>query len=127
MTRIARLLTILVTALAVPLQGAAAVSAAQCVVLGHQGMADGQLLDHSGGGHESALHGHSSGHSHPGDGTKRGGQHRGPCVGCCASVSIAASIAVVPLLVPAVAVAEISYRSYLSAPPDQLDRPPSAL
>lgn len=124
---IARLLIIFATALAVPLQGVASVTAAQCMVLGHHDMADRPAAGQS--DHVAGDDGQMASHSHPDEGSrKKTGHHCGPCVACCLSVSIvAAALPIVSPLAPDAAIIEMPYRSHPSVLPDELDRPPLAL
>jgi len=129
--RLVRFLALLI-ALVVPLQGMAAVMAAQCMALGHHQDA----ASHAGavGANETqADHDHSA-HSHqdgagdasPDDGGSNG-SHCGPCTACCASASISGPVG---LSIPAGA-SNASYAFSPSTPPsvqlDGLDRPPTAL
>lgn len=129
-TRLARLFLVAALAVLLPLQGFAAVSAGQCMALGHhdtlaagpsdpahpvQGHGDaahgahaGAAADHHGGAHESAD----------------ADPHCGPCVACCASASICS--AAVPALAAAAAepLPLLMLTSRAGFHPDALDRPP---
>jgi hypothetical protein len=90
--RTSRLLAFALLALTLPVQGMAAVTAAQCMATGHH--QDGGSPDHDHAGHGADDQDHAS-HSHSGDGSAQdrdeGGKnsHCGPCTACCASASIA--------------------------------------
>ena len=118
-----RLLIVLVMTLVVPLQGAAAIGAAQCMALDHHDMAAGH--DHDAG----LAHGHGDGQAHDQgrQGTSGGDAHCGPCVACCASATIASPVPVFAPLAPAGAVDAIAYLFQPGDLPDELDRPPLAL
>lgn len=126
-TRIAKFFLTFAVVLAVPLQGAAAVYAAQCMVLSYHEMTDEQALDQAQAAQEVTEHDEMTGHGHQEGGSTQGSHHCGPCVGCCASVSIAPSIAFLPAPAPHAAVVEVSFSPHPSVLPDQLDRPPLAL
>jgi len=119
--RLFRLLILLAVALAVPLQGAAAVSVGQCMALGHHDMADGHSQAHSGADHGA------SGHHHGDHEKTHGGAHCGPCVACCASVSIAGSVTLFSPAAPARAAETVPLQFLAGVLPDELDRPPLAL
>jgi len=76
-TRLFRILAVALLVLAVPLHGIAAVTAGQCMTLGHH---------HDAGGHDHDPHGHDGDHGK--DHSKKS-SHCGPCAACCASASIA--------------------------------------
>src|SRR5688572_12691251 len=115
--RLIRLLAIVV-ALAVPLQGLAAVVAGQCMAFGH----------HSTSG-ESHSHGQGSqdGHVEAGDEGDGTGAHCGPCTACCASASIAGRTGLSILSSPSSATYVFSPFPPIGVQPDRLDRPPLAL
>jgi hypothetical protein len=114
--KLSRLLLLLVIALAVPLQGFAAVSAGLCMASGHH---------HS--EHAPAAHDHDMGsidHEHPADEPSANNSHCPPCVSCCAAVAIApAAEPRLPSVAPAAPVASKQY-SIAGFLPEQLDRPP---
>jgi hypothetical protein len=97
-----RFLLVLAIALAVPVQGFAAVSAGLCMVLGHHG----EQADH----HGDAGHGSC-----------------GPCLGCCASPAIASSATIALSLAPKTAPAAVARIQPADVQPAPLDRPPRAL
>jgi hypothetical protein len=132
-----RLLTALLLALAIPVQGMAAVVAGQCMAFGHHSDAGGEPAAHvhdAPKDHDHATHSHSEGDEHqPGHQVKSdddGGAksaHCGPCTACCASASIVgtAGLWILPFLVST---------KYVFSPllppgiqPHGLDRPPLAL
>src|SRR5262245_53378239 len=130
MRRVLRLMVVVILACAVPLQGIASVAAGQCMALSHHD--DGSNADHShshdtGGELDLAAHGHSddaaSSHSH-GD---EKGAHCGPCVACCASVSIVSTVALVWPVVAHAGIDEFSYVLLAGVRPDELYRPPLSL
>ena len=133
-----RLIAVALLALAVPLQGMAAVIAAECMAFGHHQNAAGEdaaavhYADehaHDGaGGHDHATHSHAdTGKSKPaGEGGKK--SHCGPCTACCASASIAGPVGGLVLLAAASeAVYAFSQVPPPAFEPDGLDRPPLAL
>jgi hypothetical protein len=114
--KLSRLLLLLVIALAVPLQGFAAVSAGLCMASGHHHSEQGP-----------AAHDHDMGsieHEHPADEPSANNSHCPPCVSCCAAVAIApAAEPRLPSVAPAAPVASKQY-SMAGFLPEQLDRPP---
>ena len=111
-----RLLIAFVLALAIPLQGAASVTAGVCMAVGH----------HDAGTPASHDHGHDSDQSIPHD-EDRDSARCAPCVACCAAASIAPAAQVfVPESSPAAAIAALPYL-YFGFLPEKLDRPPLAL
>lgn len=116
-----RIVLVAVLALLVPLQGAAAVAAGQCMATGHH--QDGGGSDHSHSPDGADGHGDSHHDSHD-DGKA---SHCGPCAACCASASIAGSPAL-PILATA---ADTKYLSFQLSPravqPHGIDRPPLPL
>src|SRR5688572_28323137 len=87
-----RLFAVALLALTLPVQGMAAVTAAQCMAVGHH--QDGSSPDHDHAEHGADDQGHAS-HSHSDgasaqDSDESGkSSHCGPCTACCASASIA--------------------------------------
>jgi hypothetical protein len=121
--KLGRLLLVLAIALAVPAQGAAAVSARMCMAFGHHeaSLAQAQSAEHAHHADEAAPAGHS--HSD----TANGAGHCAPCVSCCAAASISTAAAVFSQLPPD---REIAVHAATTPPefhPDRLDRPPLAL
>lgn len=119
MKHLARVLVFVMVALAVPLQGALAVAAVQCMTLAH---------------HEGAPAGHDhAAHSHAGDsddsdvGNHGDSAHCGPCTACCASASIAGPEAFAIASAASTATYVFSQFPPLGVQPDGLDRPPLAL
>jgi hypothetical protein len=91
-----RFLAVALLALAIPIQGWAAVTAGQCMALGHHQDGAGEV-DHAHAqdavGHDHAAHSHA-GEGATGHGDDGGKQpHCGPCAACCASASIAGAAA----------------------------------
>jgi hypothetical protein len=141
--RLVRLLLVLAVALAVPLQGFAAVAAGQCMAFGHHegGMAaahggvDGHASQQShADGHESPAGGHESHHqsqdSHHGaqaQDTDSAGEHCAPCVACCAAAAISPSFQ--PLVPDSGTefLVDAAGTSFSGIAPESLDRPPLAL
>jgi hypothetical protein len=131
MKSLARLMMVVLVALAVPLQGAAAVTAGQCMALSQQG--DGGHDNHSHG--QDGHHHSASSHSHANDGGSKavddqdgsGGAHCGPCTACCASASIAGSGALSILSAASNAPYLLSQFPPIGVQPDGVDRPPLAL
>lgn len=120
--RLLRLLALAI-AIAVPIQGMAAVAAGQCMAFGHHEQDPGNDSDPHAG---QDAHGHE-GHSHASDDGGDAGGHCGPCVACCASASIAG-----PSALPVVSSSSnIKYVLSQAAPPGielhRLDRPPLPL
>lgn len=105
-----RLLACLLLALAVPVQGVAAVAAGVCMAFGE---------------HEHGEHHHDE-HA-AADEQHAAGGHCAPCVSCCAAAAISPTLKVtLPESVPADAIAVPRYW-IAGAPPDELDRPPLSL
>jgi hypothetical protein len=131
MKNLARLILVVLVALAVPVQGALAVTAGQCMALAKQ----------SAGGHENRSHGQdghhhaASSHSHADEGGSNAvddegaadGAHCGPCTACCASASIAGSGALSILSTASNAPYVFSQFPPIGVQPDGVDRPPLAL
>jgi hypothetical protein len=123
----------LVIALVVPIQGMAAVMAAQCMAFGHHQGAAGHGshgdADEGQGDHDHAMHSHQDDATGNDGADESGsnGSHCGPCTACCASASIAGPAALSILSLASNA----PYVSLQFAPPsvplDGLDRPPTAL
>jgi hypothetical protein len=112
--KLLRLVAVLM-ALVVPLQGLAAVSAAQCMALGHHQDGD--------------EHGHDV-HSHADDGQvgkPETNGHCGPCAACCASVAIASRSDVWFLPSPTSAPYVVSQAPPTGIAPDGVYRPPHTL
>jgi hypothetical protein len=111
-----RLLVALMLALAIPLQGAASVTAGICMATGH----------HDAGTPASHDHGEDGDH-HPAPQDDGSDPHCAPCVACCAAASIAPAAQVfLPEDSPAAAVAAVPYL-HPGFLPEKLDRPPLAL
>jgi hypothetical protein len=123
-----RLLAVLLLALTIPVQGMAAVTAAQCMAAGHHQDGSGQnshAHDHAAAdGHDQ--HSHSdSGNAKQGDGGKQ--SPCGPCAACCASASIAGPAPLSMLSSPSKVAYVFSQLPPPGIQPDGLDRPPLAL
>lgn len=117
-----RLLVAFALALAIPLQGAAAVTAGICMAIGHHDAA-GTPAQHDHG----AQDGHHADDSMPHDEGGSDSAHCAPCVACCAAASIAPAARVFLLQdPPAAAVAALPYL-HPGFLPEKLDRPPLAL
>jgi hypothetical protein len=117
-------------ALAVPIQGMAAITAGQCMALGHhQGDGAHASQSHTQDGHDHAAHSHSDEAGSKADGDESGGNgaHCGPCTACCASASIAGPAALSIVSSPSNAPYVFLQFSPLGVQPDGLDRPPLAL
>jgi hypothetical protein len=121
--KLVRLLAVLV-ALVVPIQGMAALSAGQCMDLGHHQAA----MDHDGAphSHDGPPHSHdgAGGHDQGGEGSN---PHCGPCAACCASASIAGVAGVSVASTAATSQYVFSQFAPIGVQPDGLDRPPLAL
>jgi hypothetical protein len=114
--KLLRFLLLIAVALAVPLQGLAAVSAGLCMASGHH------HSEHAPAGHDHDLG--SMDHEHPAEDTSANDSHCPPCVSCCAAVAIApAAEPRLPSVAPAAPVASKQY-SIAGFLPEQLDRPP---
>ena len=125
-----RTLAVLLLAVALPLQGLAAVSAGQCMAFGHHEQNAGQENDghaHDGAGaHDHAEHAHADGApEQAGEGSKS--PHCGPCTACCASASIAGPGGISIPSSPSAAKYVFSQSAPPGFEPDGLDRPPLAL
>jgi ABC-type Zn2+ transport system substrate-binding protein/surface adhesin len=126
-----RFLAVVLLALAVPLQGMAAVTAGQCMALGHHQDGAGQE-NHGHGQNGADGHDHAS-HSHSDEGGAKHGDeggnnpHCGPCTACCASASIAGSVGLSIPSSPTNAKYVFSQLPPFGFQPDGLDRPPLAL
>ena len=126
MKHLARMLLVILVALAVPLQGALAVTGGQCMALEqHDGVPAGH--DHAAHSHAVDSHADEAGtvHDHADEGAGTG--HCGPCTACCASASIAGPQSF-NIAFPA------SYSSYvfwqfpsIAVQPGGVERPPLAL
>jgi len=113
--RLKRFLLALIVALAVPVQGFAAVSAGLCMALKHHG-------DH----HHSSQGAGSGDHHHSHDHGATGHASCGSCVGCCASAAIGSSACIACFVPPAAAPAEAARPYPSGVQPHPLDRPPLA-
>jgi hypothetical protein len=128
--KVLRWFTVLILALAVPLQGLAAVTGGLCMAMGHHGQTAGHShgIEHvqteNSGDVQGLHHTHSStGHTDHSSGKA----YCAPCVACCAATAIAPSaLLFVPDELPASAPAAAS-ASFTGVSPHQLDRPPLAL
>lgn len=110
--RLLRLLAVAV-AIAVPIQGMAAVTAGQCMAFGHH---------EQGAGHDG--HGQSPTHEH--DEQDAGNAHCGPCAACCASASITGAMPVPVFSSHANTKYVLSQAASPGIAPRRLDRPPLA-
>lgn len=125
-----RFAAVLLLALAIPVQGMAAVAVGQCMAFGHHQDAAGQESH----GHaadaadadEHAAHSHDDQDAQHGDeGAKRA--HCGPCTACCASASIAGPTGISIRSSPSNVTYFFSQFPPLGFQPNGLDRPPLAL
>ena len=129
--KLLRLLAFLLLALSVPVQGAAAVTAGQCMAFGHHsdsasGSGHGtHAHDDAESGHGHASHGHSDDAAKHDDGA--GSSHCGPCTACCASASIAGQANISFPSATSDRAYAFSQFPPLGVQPDGLDRPPLAL
>lgn len=115
-----RLLTVALLALVVPLQGMAAITAGQCMALGHHDM--GQLDQAHGDDH------HPDGDRHHGsDGKGATDAHCPPCVSCCAAAAITSSSRVLVLEGAGFAAISVPAPLFSGVTPERLDRPPLPL
>jgi hypothetical protein len=114
-----RILAVALLALAVPLQGVAALVAAQCMAYGHHQAADG-AQDHAASPqdhHGDPQHGAEAGNS----------AHCGPCAACCASASITGPARFSIPVLPATAKYVLAQLPPPGVQPSPFDRPPLAL
>lgn len=120
MIRLKRLLLIFVVALAVPLQGTAAIAAGICMPFGHHDAPAAQAHDYAQQGGVADSQGAAD--------TDQGGAHCGPCVACCGTAASIAPAFDLSASVPTGARVE----AHPAAEPARmlsgvLDRPPLAL
>jgi hypothetical protein len=121
-----RLLVALALTLAIPLQGAASVTAGICMATGHHDAGSPASHDHGGNAASQHHDGDADHHSAPHD-DGPDAAHCAPCVACCAAASIAPAVQVFLLEdFPAAAIAAIPYL-HPGFLPEELDRPPLAL
>lgn len=116
-------LVLLVVALAVPVQGIAAVGAGICMAMGHHAPALSGAGDHSHS--EDVPHDHAAGHEHSSEQPSE--SHCPPCTSCCAAAVISPAVLhSLPEGAPLGAIA--SFHPFVpGAPPGTLDRPPLSL
>lgn len=107
---------VLSIALAMPVQGVAAVSARLCMGLGHH---DGVAAASHAHADEAAEHTH--------DQAAGGDAHCAPCVACCAAASISGATEAVPRVLATAAVDVPPLPLLADFLPVRLDRPPLAL
>jgi len=121
--RLFRILAVALLALAVPVQGLAAASAALCMAVGgHDGQDHAAAAHH----HDPAAPAHDHGQASS-EGQQSGNAHCPPCVSCCAAAAIAPTAKIeLPEAPPVAAIAATQYW-IAGVLPDQLDRPPLAL
>jgi hypothetical protein len=126
MPKILRILAVLLLALTIPVQGVAAVIAAQCVALGdHEHGADHKGHGHAqdgADGHDHVAHTHDDGGTQQGD--EGGKKHCDPST---ASASIPGPTGLSILSSPSHPKYIFSRLAPLGIQPDGLDRPPLAL
>lgn len=125
-----RLIALLLLAFVIPVQGMAAVTASQCMAVGHHQEGSGperHAHDQAdAGGHDQPSHSHSDAvDAKQGDDGNQ--SHCGPCTACCASASIAGPARLSILTSPS----DVAYVFSQLPPPGVqlggLDRPPLAL
>ena len=111
-----RILAVALLALAIPLQGVAAVTAGQCMALEHHDAGDA---------HDHAAHADGDDQAVHHDDSKT--SHCGPCAACCASATMSGPAAL-PILSSATE-SEYFFSQFppLGIQPEGLDRPPLAL
>jgi len=119
-----RSVVVLLLALAVPLQGTAAVTAGLCMAIGHHGTAHG--LDNVPGQGADGHHEDSAGH-HKRPDADHLKPHCTPCVACCAAAAISSRASLFVPDRPAASRIAAASASFTGVSPDQLDRPPLAL
>lgn len=126
--KLLRLLLVLAIALAVPVQGVAAVAAGLCMELGHHQNGQASAHDHSAGqAHDVHKSPSAGGDSKPAGDKSADGSHCPPCVSCCAAAVIAPAAHIsIPDSFPAAAITATQY-SIAGVLPEKLDRPPLAL
>jgi hypothetical protein len=117
-----RLLAFALIALAVPVQGMAALAGGQCMALGHHDDTAPQGDHHHA---ESADESHHHDVAHDDGGDKD--SHCGPCVSCCASASMACPAPLSLASPDRAAEHPFSQAPPPGAEPGTLDRPPLAL
>jgi hypothetical protein len=127
MERILKLVIVVAVALSVPLQGAAAVSAAQCMALGHHDAAASQGHDHEQDHHQDHHQDGAGHHAHEAPGVEDKSAHCGPCAACCASASIAAPLPLFSPPAPGGAAQALPAPFHPGFQPEELDRPPLVL
>ena len=123
-----RLLAVLLLALTIPAQGMAAVTAAQCMAVGHHhdGSSQGGHAHDQAGADGHDQHSHSDAdNARQGDGGKQ--SHCGPCTACCASASIAGPAGLSIFTPPSNVAYAFSQLPPPGVQPDRFDRPPLAL
>jgi hypothetical protein len=119
--RFLRLLLAFALALAIPLQGFAAVSAGICMTLGHHD----SPAAHSHDGPADGEHQHQ--HSHDDAPSPNSAAHCAPCVACCAAAAISSSA---PVVIPDERADPVNVSlppAFSGIQPETLDRPPLAL
>ena len=130
--KLIRVLVAVLVALVVPLQGAAAVAAGQCMALGHhqEGGPD-QPHVHDGSDDAAGVHEHSgqTAVDTAVEGSEEGAKnpHCGPCAACCSSVSIAGNPSLPILGAPANTKYLLSQSPLRGSELRSIERPPLAL
>lgn len=126
-----RLLAVMLLALTIPVQGMAAVMAAQCMAAGHHqhgAFQDSHAHDQAGAdGHDHSSHAHFQDSALEQGGDDANGSHCGPCTACCASASIAGPAGLSILTLPSKVAYVFSQLPPPGVQPDGFDRPPLAL
>ena len=119
-----RILAATLLALAVPLQGFAAVQAGLCMAMGgHGGEQSRAAAAHD---HDAGAPAHDHGQA-PSEEPPASAAHCPPCVSCCATAAIAHTTKITLPEAPPVAAIPAPQYWIPSVLPDQLDRPPLAL
>ena len=127
--RLLRFFAVALLALTLPVQGMAAVTAAQCMAVGHH--QDGGSPDHDHAENAADQDHTSLSHSDGNSAEDRDGgdksSHCGPCTACCASASIAGPTRLSILSSPSTSKYVFSQQPPPGVQLAGLDRPPLAL
>ena len=120
MKTLSRLAFLLLLAIAVPVQGMAAVVAGQCMAFGHHDAAVSQ--DHDAHTHDDGADVHDHAAQKDADDSKS--SHCGPCAACCASASMAPPAAASIIAAPSHVQYLFAQLAPPAAEPHRFDRPP---
>jgi hypothetical protein len=127
--RLSRILIVLTLALAVPIQGVAAVTAGLCMALGHHG--SGMVASHDHATDHSGPHANADDsnvdHGHEISVNSSGNPHCPPCVACCAAAAISSFPQIFIPELPTASVFAAPMLAFSGIQPERLDRPPLAL